>query len=268
MDPASFTPREALNNGLLRWLRSHFYRWRGAEYGMREALLWSTALDTWYRYAAVVQALEPRVSRESTILEVGPGWVGLEFFLPSGLWPSGRLVQTDIVRWPVRRTANGPSRLLASGSALPLRDASFDFVVGVDVLEHVPRDARGGFCEELERVARTAVILHVPLDGEDGRFEAARCDAAFQAWFETRFGRREPNVEEHIRAGQPKPQELEAYLPGVALTPTQSVEDWLWYIHRQRVPALQLLFGLRAYLRESVAGPPWYSALAVWEKPA
>ncbi len=41
--------REAAGSNLYRWLRGRFYRWRGPTFGLREALLWSTALDVWHR---------------------------------------------------------------------------------------------------------------------------------------------------------------------------------------------------------------------------
>ncbi len=74
--------REAAGSNLVRWLRGRFYRWRGPTFGVQEALLWSTALDVWHRYAALMEALGERLFPEARILEVGPGWFGLEFFLP------------------------------------------------------------------------------------------------------------------------------------------------------------------------------------------
>jgi SAM-dependent methyltransferase len=257
-------PREVIVNNLLRWLRAHLYHWRGDLLALREALVWSTAMDLWQRYTAAMEVLSRHLTRETTILEIGPGWFGVEFFLPPGVRSSIRLVQTDILRRPVRFRWMAEERLLASGTALPFRDGSFDYVLAMDVLEHVPRDSRPAFCEELRRVARSGVLAHMPLQSSDGTFRAEEYDRQFQAWHERKFGRKEANTEEHLRNGHPTPEELEAYFPGGMLIGTQPVRDWLDYARRGKRPILGLLTGLVSYLQGLSSGPPFYSGLIVW----
>ena len=257
--------REAAGSNLYRWLRGRFYRWHGPTFGLREALLWSTALDTWHRYAALMEALKGRLFPEARILEVGPGWFGLEFFLPRASHQGTRLVQVDIRSRPLVRLPQDRTRLIGSGAALPARDDAFDFVVAMDVFEHVPREARGSFAEEIRRVAGRAAFLHMPLMSEDGTYRAASSDKAFQRWFEGRFGRREPNIDEHLAAGHPSLQELRGHFPGIEVHPTQSVRDWLWYMKAERLTSRRVLIGLIRYLRTPREGPPFYSGLGVWE---
>ncbi len=257
--------REAAGSNLYRWLRGQFYRWNGPRFGLREALLWSTALDTWHRYAALMGALGERLVPETRILEVGPGWFGLEFFLPHHFTRTGRLVQLDIVSRPLLPLPGEDTRLIGSGVTLPAKDHAFDFVVAMDVLEHVPRDLRASFAGEVRRVTRQAAFLHMPLESADGTYRAARSDEAFQEWFEGRFGRREPNINEHLAARHPSLEELRGHFPGVEVHPTQSVRDWLWYMKAERLASRRALIGLIRYLRGPREGPPHYSGLAVWE---
>lgn len=249
---------------LQRWLRGRFYRWRGTRFRAAEALLWSTALDTWHRYAAIREALEQRVTAGTTVLELGPGWAGLEFFLAPE-FRSRSLAQADIVRLPLLPLEEGETRFLASGSALPFREEAFDFVIAVDVMEHVPREVRPAFSAELQRVARTGVLLHVPLD-DGGTYLAGLGDRSFLTWYQARFGHTEPNIEEHLAAGHPDPGEMARYFPGASIVPTQSMEDWLWYMKGERVAMQAPFLGLIQSVRKSLPGPPFYSALVVWDK--
>ncbi len=257
--------REAAGNNLYRWLRGRFYRWRGPTFGVQEALLWSTALDVWHRYAALMEVLEERLFPEARILEVGPGWFGLEFFLPRAAEASLSLVQVDIRSRPLVPHPNGGTRLIGSGVTLPAKDGAFDFVVAMDAMEHIPRDLRPSFAEEVKRVTRRAGFLHMPLESEDGTYQAVQSDETFQRWFEGRFGRREPNIEEHFAAGHPTLEEMEGYFPTVEVRPTQSVRDWLWYMTAERSTSRRALAGLLQYLGGPREGPPFYSGLAVWE---
>ncbi len=135
----------------------------------------------------------------------------------------------------------------------------------MDVLEHVPREARRSFADEVRRVAQRAAFLHMPLVSEDGTYQAVPSDEAFQRWFEDRFGRREPNIDEHLAAGHPTLEEVRGYFPGVEVRPTQSVRDWLWYMTAGRTTSRRGLTGLIRYLRGAHEGPPYYSGLAIWE---
>ena len=53
--------------------------------------------------------------------------------------------------------------ILYNGERLPFEDSSFDAVVSLDTLEHLPKGRRVEFCTEMVRVARDVVILSAPL---------------------------------------------------------------------------------------------------------
>ncbi|MFQ5552644.1 MAG: methyltransferase domain-containing protein [Thermoplasmata archaeon] len=255
---------QVLAGNALRWLRAHFYRWGGPRFGLRDALLWFDAVDIWHRYTAIREALGEALRAGVRILEVGPGWYGLEFFLPEDFDDTGLLVQLDVVPRPVRAERRSVRRVLASGWALPFNDRTFDVVVAADVLEHLPKDRRRTFAEELKRVTRGSVLLHVPLENEDGTFQAASCDRSLQRWLRAVRGREDSFLEEHLRHGHPTPAEIQDYFPGALLTPTQSVREWSWYMKQERVPVANLLTGLRSYLRGVSGRPPYYGGLHVW----
>lgn len=257
--------RDALGSNFYRWLRGRFYRWQEPTFGLREALVWSTALDTWHRYSALMRALKSRLAPDARILEIGPGWFGLEFFLPPTAARDSRLVQLDVQSRPLLPHPNDGARVIGSGATIPARDGSFDIVVAMDVLEHLPREARASFVSEVKRVARRSAFLHMPLESADGSYQAAQCDETFQRWYDGRFGRREPNIEEHLAAGHPTLEDLRGYFSGVEVRPTQSVRDWLWYITAERTASRRGLTGLIRYLRGPHEGPPYYSGLAIWD---
>lgn len=73
--------------------------------------------------------------------------------------------------WARRRHPKG-EYLLASADALPLADASFDAVLLLDVLEHVPDEA--GVIREIQRVLKPGgtLILSVPHRGLLGRLDS------------------------------------------------------------------------------------------------
>lgn len=56
----------------------------------------------------------------------------------------------------------GENHIEGDGCDMPLEDGSFDFVVSVDVFEHVPPARREDFLKENLRVARLAAVLAAP----------------------------------------------------------------------------------------------------------
>ena len=62
----------------------------------------------------------------------------------------------------------------ASGAELPFRDDAFHTVVSSDTLEHIPRELRKQFLQELARVAKSYVIVSGPYD-TPGTAHAEKC---------------------------------------------------------------------------------------------
>ena len=250
---------------LLRWLRGHTYNWHPA-FSIREAILWSPSLDAWTRYSAAMKVLAGGLEEGMSFLELGSSWVGLELFLPKRVLNSSLLVQVNVLSKPFIRPVGNTVRILGTGVKLPFKDLSFDYVVAMDVLEHIRKSERPAFAKELRRVARKGVVLHMPIESEDGRFKAARFDRMHQERFRVRFGREDANTREHLSLGHPEPQELEEYFPGSKVAGTQNVEDWFGYILLARFPLTALLAGMKRFLQGTSNQAPYYSGLLSWTK--
>jgi len=120
-------------------------------------------LDKLIRYGAVADILGP--NSQGTILEVGAGPHGLGCCLPypfTGVdtwYPTPPLPQNRAVR--------------ASGTDLPFADQSFDYVLCIEVMEHLPVDLRRKIVSEMCRVCRKQVIITHPYG------KVARCGDKF-----------------------------------------------------------------------------------------
>ena len=100
---------------------------------------------------------------------------------------------------PHRITAANPQYNNISGTSLPFDDESFDIVISIDTLEHVPGDEREMFIKELIRTAKLKVILACPFD-----------DPLVSAMEKAIYAiTKHPFLEEHIKYGLPSlPQTL------------------------------------------------------------
>ncbi|MGY2875216.1 hypothetical protein ACVW00_002406 [Marmoricola sp. URHA0025 HA25] len=147
--------------------------------------------------------------------------------------------------------------VLASGESLPFPDGAFDVVLSTDVLEHVPSGGRAAHVAELIRVSRRRVVLCWPL----GSTEKDAAERRLQAQLRAELGLSLDFLEEHLRYGLPREEQVRAMVRAAAPDARQS---WLFQEgivagdaafldamrakHRRDVRAL-LRFVLRAYLR-------------------
>jgi hypothetical protein len=98
-----------------------------------------------------------------------------------------------------------PVRL--EGDSLPFPDRSFDYVVCVDMLEHLPAGRRRAFVSEMLRVGRRRVFLAVPC-GEAAEIQDRDLDSRF-----TRArGKRDIFLMEHVRHGLPSMKDMDDYI--------------------------------------------------------
>ncbi len=110
------------------------------------------------RYAPVITLIVDRRAR--SVLEVGSGSQGLGRFLACRFVGVDRDF-TDYT-WAPRRPSPWMSPVRANVARLPFRAATFDFVVMVDVLEHVQAAARVELVSECLRVARGTIAVGFP----------------------------------------------------------------------------------------------------------
>lgn len=111
------------------------------------------------RYAFVSAELDigPTGMLRESVLDVGCGPHGLSTAMPSAQFAGVDISFPSPVapRMVAFRNEPGP---------LPFEDAAFDTVVCLDVLEHVPPEARESFVCELSRVAARRVLFACPSD--------------------------------------------------------------------------------------------------------
>ena len=109
-------------------------------------------LEKLIRYGAIADILGPEP--DGSILEVGAGPHGLGCCLPYPFvgvdtwYPDPPLPQNKAIK--------------ASGTDLPFRDRSFDYVLCIEVLEHLPPELRPRIVSEMCRVSRKMVIITHP----------------------------------------------------------------------------------------------------------
>lgn len=119
---------------------------------MREGL--AGLLNRAARFFPILKELKKLLSRESSLLEVGSGPLGLGEF-----WKKS-FVGCDVI-FPFPPIAHMRA-VRSSGHELPFAARSFDAVVVSDVLEHVPPDKRSQVVAEALRVARGVVVFAYP----------------------------------------------------------------------------------------------------------
>ena len=114
-------------------------------------------IDVLLRYSPIVQELQNNLKRNSRVLEIGPGGVGLAEFFPQQL-----IIGIDTHVGP-RDTRPASMRLIqASATQILLADGACDYVVCVDTLEHLPPSQRDSAIREALRVTRHKFFTAVP----------------------------------------------------------------------------------------------------------
>jgi SAM-dependent methyltransferase len=159
-------------------------------------------IDSALRYCAVIGLLAERYRPDLRILEVGSGSGGVTAFLQhpvTGVDPAFERTADRKTRWlePVA----------GSAEALPFPDRSFDAVLSVEMLEHVPPEGRERVLGELFRVVTPGgrLIVTFPADAVGERLDR-RLNTAYRA----RFGEDHPWLAEHLANGLPSTDEVRA----------------------------------------------------------
>jgi SAM-dependent methyltransferase len=111
------------------------------------------------KLAEIVRALGPTEGRRCLDLGSDNGVVSLLLRRRGGSWASADLTEEAVASI---RELVGDDVHRVDGRALPFADASFDSVVVVDMLEHVPDDA--AFLAELARITRPGgrLVVNTP----------------------------------------------------------------------------------------------------------
>lgn len=128
---------------------------------MSEFNIENIPFDQYQRYSIVVEIIKScSCHSKIKVLEVGSNAHGnLKKFLPNATIVSIDTEASD-------ELLSSEDFYLGSGSNLPFDDNSFDFVVSLDVLEHVPLNERNAFIKESFRVSSIGVVAAFPMDSK------------------------------------------------------------------------------------------------------
>lgn len=155
------------------------------------------------RYLPVVEWIRRQQSainnRQSTILEVGSGGLGIAPYLKQPV--TGVDLQFDPPIHPFLTPVVGDA------TNLKFPDNSYDIVVSMDMLEHLPKEKRQRAISEMLRVAREIVVIGVPCgkasEGQDGQLRREYRD---------RYGKDFPFLQEQVEYGLPNETDILGYI--------------------------------------------------------
>jgi methyltransferase family protein len=141
--------------------------------------------------------------KQPKILEVGSGVKGITPYIPFKITGVDVSFNGEI--------AENLEPVCLSGARLPFPDNSFDYVISVDMLEHVPENERLDVITELLRVASKRVFLAVPC----GKLAEAH-DRFLDELYQQVKGERYHFFQEHVDNGLPVKEDLVACIKASA----------------------------------------------------
>lgn len=164
-----------------------------------DRFFWRQHPEAALRYLPVVAAIRRAGLADAKILEVGPGSLGIIPYLKKPI--DG--IDVDF---------SGPStslltRIKGSAESLPFRRNSYDVVVCVDTLEHLPGRNRQKAIYEMLRVAKKLAIIVVPV-GDLSQNQDRELDVLWRQI----FGRENQFLAEHIKHGLPTQDQILVYV--------------------------------------------------------
>jgi len=100
----------------------------------------------------------------------------------------------------------GQDTVVYDGKQIPLESRSFDWVISIDVIEHVPTSDREDLIREMLRVSKRGLILSAPL-GTQLHIDRERRLLHYlrEKNHQVRF------LEEHLERGLPRPEEVSSW---------------------------------------------------------
>ncbi|MDP3888451.1 MAG: class I SAM-dependent methyltransferase [bacterium] len=162
----------------------------------------ANSLDTDLRYRHVVRLLNKNGLKEKdTLLEVGSGPAGLTRYLKREI--------TGLDKEFPKETSPFLKPITGSAVKLPFISKSFDHIICLDVIEHLPRQNRRKAIVEMLRVAKQDVILAMPI----GKLAQKQDELLQNQCLETHSEK--GVLAEHLKYGLPSQEEMtQAILKG------------------------------------------------------
>jgi ubiquinone/menaquinone biosynthesis C-methylase UbiE len=239
---------------------SKFYKPTGTNFTLREAVFYSKRIDQFERYAGAIKEIQKIEANKLSILEVGAGGEGTSFY-------------SNLLRRPCdfflldtkKDAVNGLKKkhvIIGDGCKLPFKDKTFDVVVSVDTLEHIPKYNRQNFFDEVKRVGKKRLIITCPLQSDDGLFQGKKYDAIFQYFYECKHGVKEPNTAQHIASSHPTVEEI-TQLPNPIIQGYKNCNVWLKYMLFSDKPFIGFFSGVLYFFfwKKNNEKPPYWGAV-------
>lgn len=151
------------------------------------------------RYEATQILLNSMRTKEThTILEVGSGnHANLEKFLPKD-----NIKYLDTVL--SEENKKNSKFVLGDITEIDLEEDSFDFIISLDVLEHIPASKRDIFLSKISKAVKYGVIISVPTGHVENIYNDKLLDAVFKS-----IGKEPPIwVHEHEEHGLPSEKDI------------------------------------------------------------
>ena len=183
-------------------------------------------IDFILRYALIAERLS-RCSMDGRILEIGSSVSGVAAFLDKHA-----IVGLDHRPIDVNTLPQNLMMVRASGISAPFSDGSFDYVVCVDVIEHIMPADRDRLIEEALRLTRNTLFITTPMGNKTARAE--RLLYFLLAPFYRIFHKDLSFLREHIENGLPLKEELLRAIarsaPDAQLCMSRNVNLWVWIL--------------------------------------
>jgi hypothetical protein len=175
--------------------------------------------DVYWRYKPLLKMMQRQYLSRQNVLEVGGGHMGLAWFY------SGPILGLDVWDWGQKPA---PNITFVKGSVfeLPLADRSQDWVVSVDMLEHLPEEKRALAIGEMSRVCRGYLYLAYPTGDK-----TLKAESKYQEFYRKMFGQELSWLEEHSRFGLPRTATIVDRLGpewSVRVESNINLSIWLW----------------------------------------
>jgi methyltransferase family protein len=202
-------------------------------------------------------------SDQVRVLDVGGGMAALAALLGPGR--RTQLVTLDLDFEMLQRVAGKRSGLVcADGTCLPFADGTFDAVVMVHALEHIPERIRNSLAHEVARVSRHGVVIHGPA-GPGALQLSHRFIDALQ-----RRGQAVPRyAREHLEMGLPMPEWFTRLFPGCDLRGRRNLDVEFEVLLAEFTPVVRWFAGYKnARLAGADDRPPYVEYTMIWKKDA